>query len=747
MVAAELESARTATAQARDAFEAERRAWSERDAFRDGLLRELRVPLRGVLGVADSLVSGDLALPSRAQLGLHAIVASGKRLDRMVSDVVDCASLGDLQIDLAPIDLHAAVSEVMVVMAPLAGEKSVELVNDVSVNFPIARGDETRVAQVLAHLLGNALESTERGEVRIAAERVNGMLRVSITDTGPGMRPDEVSRIFDETHGRRGLAFSKKLMELQRGETSFVSEPGHGSTASFTLPEAGPGAQRRGQVNVRTLSSKSFKSSIPVVNRALSRVLNLATASNIRAQERVADDPTAALESARFSLRQKAPLGLLAELDFAPASEPREASPPSSKTLSARPSLWPATAMPTVLHVTEQASWTESLARELEPLACRFVHADSDRSAADRLAMDEPYAAVVVDLRQRSADISGIVRSFRQQENGRSAPLVVVLDGAAERTTESLFAAGASDVLVRPFANAELLERLRSQIAVARLVRAAQRVVPREFVSLLGCSTFDELTLGACVEREMSVVFADLEGFTKASERMTSRQVFAWLNDRFGAVVPALRANGGFVDKFIGDAVMALFPGGAPGALRAAIEASHAMRAIDPVNRLGIGIHHGPTMIGTLGERERFAPTVVSDTVNVAARLEALTRRFGSSALVSEETLNQVDADERPATRYLGAVRVKGREKALRIHELLDADSSELASQKRASAAILKKVVEFVDRGDLENASRAAALGAAEYAQDQTLAFYIIELERIARREAPFDGVIALREK
>ena len=741
-----LDDLRAVSKAAREAATEERRAWTEHQAFSAGLLRELRTPIRGVLGLADSLVSGEDVISSRVQMGLHAIVATGKSIDRMVSDVTECRRMEDLHMDLAPVDLHAAVSEVMIVLAPLAGEKTLELVNDVSMNFPIARGDETRIAQVLVHLIGNALESTQQGVVRIGAERVAGKLRVSVTDTGPGLSESALAKVFDEREAPRGMAFVRKLVELQSGEVSATSERGHGSTFAFTLPEAGPGAQRRGHVNVRTLSSRAYQSSIPVVNRALARVLKHAPSSVIRLDGSANTAPPN-LESSRFSLRQKAPLALLAELDIAPSSSHLSAPPPSSSGIPSRPSFWATTVQPKVLHIADEVSAIEAFEGETDSLGCLFDHALTEADALSRLARDPSFAAVVVDLRSARTNLVAFARDLRKHESAALLPLVFVIDASLSVTPEALFSAGANDVIVRPYAATELVERLRSQIAVARLSRAAQRVVPREFLALLGCTSFDELSLGTCVEREMSVLFADLQGFTKASERMTSRQVFAWLNDRFGAVVPALRANGGFVDKFIGDAVMALFADGPAGALRAAIEAAHAMRAIDPVNRLGIGVHHGPTMIGTLGERERFSPTVVSDTVNVAARLESLTRRFESSALVSEETLNQVDAAVRPSTRYLGAFRVKGRGKALRIHELLDAEEAELSAKKRAAGPILEQVIQFVGRGDLENASRAASIGAAEHPEDRTLAFYIIELDRIARRESNFDGVIALQEK
>ncbi len=719
---------------------------------------ELRAPINGILGLADALVGGEEALPPRVVQALHAMVASGKRLDRMVSELLveDAGSERTVSVNPEPLDLHGAVSEALVVLAPLVGDKSLQLVNDISMHFPLARADEMRVAQVLTHLIGNAIKFTEVGEVRVSAERSAGMLRVSVSDTGSGIAAEAQATLFDpEARDPAvrgfGLPFVRTLVELHHGAVALASELGRGSTVSFTLPEAGPGAQRRGHVHVRTLSARSYKSSIPVLNRALSRVLASANAAPVRID---------AKPSSLYSLKQAA-IPKLADLEepSLPPFPAREAiarpfedvAPPSSRSFgrgsAARPSLWPVSARPRLLVIESREARFEALQRDLADLACELVSASDGVGGLDRFRTDGPFDGVIVDAGVRGVDATSLCRSIREREGAHTLPIVMFADPEHEGTMAAAYAAGVNDFVLVPYAATEVVERVRVQLAVARLARAMHRVVPMEFVALLGHEGLDQLKLGDCVERDLCVMFADFQGFTKASERMTSRQVFAWLNERFGAIVPTIRANGGFVDKFIGDAIMSLFPRGPEGAMRAAIEAAHALRMIDSSARIGIGVHQGPTMIGTLGERHRFAPTVVSDTVNVAARLESLTRRFGSAAIVSEETIELVEVEKRPATRFLGAFRVKGRDKALRMHELLDAESAEVAAEKRAAALNLDRVIAFTLRNDLENAARAAALGLEAHPEDAALHFYAGELARAGRGEFAYDGVIDLKEK
>jgi adenylate cyclase len=181
----------------------------------------------------------------------------------------------------------------------------------------------------------------------------------------------------------------------------------------------------------------------------------------------------------------------------------------------------------------------------------------------------------------------------------------------------------------------------------------------------------------------VTVLFSDIRGFTGISERMDPRELLDFLNVYFTAMVDTVLEHEGVVDKFMGDGMMAVFGAPTPredDALRA-VKAALRMRATlaelnrrfeergQPAVRIGIGIHTGPVVAGNIGHEERKQYTVIGDSVNVASRLESLTKEYAADILVSEDTFarvrSQVEAEP------LEEVRVKGRQQPLRIYRVV----------------------------------------------------------------------------
>lgn len=143
---------------------------------------------------------------------------------------------------------------------------------------------------------------------------------------------------------------------------------------------------------------------------------------------------------------------------------------------------------------------------------------------------------------------------------------------------------------------------------------------------------------------------------------------------------PLVIKNCGFVDKFIGDAIMALFPESGEDALKAAIEMQSEVRlynhhrlktGYEPI-KIGIGIHTGHLMLGTIGTEERMEGTVISDTVNLASRIEGLTKKFDSSILISEKTLQKISDPTHYKMRLIGRAKVKGKEDEVVIFDVYE---------------------------------------------------------------------------
>lgn len=199
--------------------------------------------------------------------------------------------------------------------------------------------------------------------------------------------------------------------------------------------------------------------------------------------------------------------------------------------------------------------------------------------------------------------------------------------------------------------------------------------------------TSDELRLGG-KRQEVAVLFSDLRGFTAYSETLEPEDLVRQLNAYLDVMVAAIRKEGGVIDKFIGDAVMAVFgvPRGreddAARAVRAALRMQRALsahnedrqrRGLPPLSQ-GIGVHFGPVVAGNVGTVERASYTVVGDTVNLASRLESATKEQGVSVLVSEAA---VEAARRapsggalPQMTPVGTLTVRGREQPVRVYTL-----------------------------------------------------------------------------
>lgn len=226
--------------------------------------------------------------------------------------------------------------------------------------------------------------------------------------------------------------------------------------------------------------------------------------------------------------------------------------------------------------------------------------------------------------------------------------------------------------------------------SISQMTEAYSRFVPRQFLDYLGKESFVDIKLGDQVEKEMTVMFSDIRSFTEISEQMTPKENFDYLNYYLGYMEPVIRNNNGFIDKYIGDSIMALFSDNAEDAINAAIEMriklSQFNQVMDQFNKpsinSGIGIHSGSLMLGVVGGEGRMDGTVISDAVNLAARLEGLTKLYGSSVIISQDTLIKLNNPAQYNYRFLDIVKVKGKQEAVYIFEIIDGDSDDIRQLK-----------------------------------------------------------------
>ncbi|MEA5620645.1 adenylate/guanylate cyclase domain-containing protein [Cronbergia sp. UHCC 0137] len=213
-----------------------------------------------------------------------------------------------------------------------------------------------------------------------------------------------------------------------------------------------------------------------------------------------------------------------------------------------------------------------------------------------------------------------------------------------------------------------------------------ERFVPNKFIAVIAPQGIENIELGVASVRTMTIVFVDIRGYTSMSEAMAPLEIFTFLNDYLACMGEAIDKAGGFIDKYIGDAIMALFDDEATDcALKSAILMQEALSKFNlerslqqnpnhnglPKIAVGIGIHRGEVVMGTVGFTSRIDSTVIGDTVNVASRIEGLTKQYGCDILVTESVVNNLSYPQLFSLKLVDkSVKVKGKDEAISIYEL-----------------------------------------------------------------------------
>lgn len=242
------------------------------------------------------------------------------------------------------------------------------------------------------------------------------------------------------------------------------------------------------------------------------------------------------------------------------------------------------------------------------------------------------------------------------------------------------------------------------------LYRSNARFVPKAAVNFLEKNTVIDIQLGDNIEREMSILFCDIRNFTSLSESMLPQDIFNFLNNYLQEVSPQIRNNQGFVDKYLGDGIMSLFPDSPDAALSAAIEIQKKIKEHN-VKRLlknriplaaGIGLHKGNLLLGTIGEKERFNIAVISENVDIAYRLEGLTKKLGTPVLISEDI--KTTLKESYALRRVGAIQTP--KDLLSIYEVLDVYEEDKKQLRLQTLQDFEKALGFLAAKNYESAKK-----------------------------------------
>ena len=219
------------------------------------------------------------------------------------------------------------------------------------------------------------------------------------------------------------------------------------------------------------------------------------------------------------------------------------------------------------------------------------------------------------------------------------------------------------------------LAKEREALELERVyAKSMQRFVPEQFLKNLDKENILQVQKGDAKSLEMAVLFTDIRGFTSLSETIGTRETFAFLNRYLEIMEPIIESKGGFIDKFIGDAIMALFvePEKALEAAIAMMEATKEQILPDGTRlKTGIGIHFGELILGTVGSENRLETTVIGDTVNLASRIESLTKQYSAEILVSADVIKKI-SNKNYKWKELDSVTVKGKSKPISLFQFIE---------------------------------------------------------------------------
>ncbi|QJD84377.1 adenylate/guanylate cyclase domain-containing protein [Cohnella herbarum] len=249
---------------------------------------------------------------------------------------------------------------------------------------------------------------------------------------------------------------------------------------------------------------------------------------------------------------------------------------------------------------------------------------------------------------------------------------------------------------------------IRQYIAdITLFSEASYRFVPQQFFKSLGKKGILDIRLGDQVQQDMSVMVANLRGFRRLSQTLSPMENFNFMNSFLRRFGPLVRKEDGLISKYLGAGFMALFPGYAEEALRAAIAIRQELSEYNAGRRragyvpvdIGIAIHRGPLMMGIIGEERRWEGNVISDDVHLTATLEKLSEDLGASVLVTKDLFEQLREPERFRHRSLGRITPEGQDAAIELFDIYEGDSEQLRQAKDRTKVLFERGLMLCQEG------------------------------------------------
>ena len=402
------------------------------------------------------------------------------------------------------------------------------------------------------------------------------------------------------------------------------------------------------------------------------------------------------------------------------------------------------------------SKYPEELKTQLQDLMKKLEEVEDEKNS---------YETLVEIITQHSTDLENQIRHKNREMQTYIEQVKKVIDAAIAVKNNKFEPQILSDVAARSDALGELAQVFSHMVQTVKareqelekLLHAYGRFVPDEFLQFLGKQSMVDFQLGDHVSKEMAIMFSDMRSFTTMAEQMTPQENFDFINNYLQQISPEIRKHNGFIVKYIGDGVMAVFPDGVDDAIQAGIVKLEQLQKYNQSRKIngdiplkiGIGIHVGDTMVGIIGDANRMQADALSDHVNLTARLEGLTKYYGVSLLISGDVVQRLSQPEKYHIRFLDRAIVKGRQEAITVCEVLDVEVEPVRSLKIQTLPIFEEGLQEYCQGNFVKAIVCFEQIVALNPDDKPSQLYLKRIQSLLENSIPanWNGVWKFTQK
>lgn len=625
----------------------------QKTEFFQNVSHEFRTPLTLTIGPLETAVEKNTGLPLEQS---KMLLRNSRRLLRLVNQLLDLQRLdaGRMQANFCPCDLGELIQQIVETFEPYCEKKSLYLKTHLS-PCPRVYLDVEKFDKVIYNLLSNAMKFTPpQGSIEITLNGDENRLCIQVKDTGIGISEAHLPYLFERFRQADGsidrsyegtglgLALVKEIVEL------------HGGQIAVDSIKATPDATNGGT---------TFTIWLPTGTAHLPSDQIMEVAGELQPLR-------ATVELADLELEL---------LDYETTQDTPEETAENPETIDGSQKL--------VLVVDDNPDLRNYVSQILRSAGYRVKTACNGEEGFEQARRFYPHL-IVTDLMMPKVSGFDLIRLLRGDENLKGTPIILLTAKADEDSRITGAEQGADAYLAKPFNDRELLAEVRNLLAlkeneerIKELNQYLTQSVLSRFLppTMVERAAKGELTLDLSPEpRLVTILFSDIVGFTRLSNTLRSRRVSQVLNEYLQAMSNVVFEQGGTVDKFVGDAILALF--GTPEDLspqeqvRRAVNTAKGMyQALDVLNerwqaqgilgrdektpllRFRCGIHQGTAVVGMFGSQQRSDYTAIGPSVNIASRLQEAAQP--NSILVSAAV-----ADYLPATEIerFGPLKLKG---------------------------------------------------------------------------------------